>query len=128
MHNATATIIIDTVRIQISTYIWRDFQPITPPGGKPLRVKITLESQPPVSIHKMLQVIGVRLVSPEGTWSVTPDENTDFREHPGKLTFTLRNGPLWKPGEKVDVFVEVRGKDGKIRILKAEQQPIQATF
>ncbi|NOX37187.1 MAG: hypothetical protein GXO78_06575 [Calditrichaeota bacterium] len=128
MNNASETITIDTVRIKMSTYIWRDFQPITPPQGKPLRVKITLESDTPVSISKILQVIRVRLVTPDESWEVVLDKKTDLREQPGKLTFTLRNGPFWKPGEKVDVFVEVRGKDGNIRVLKAEQQTIQATF
>ena len=114
--------------LQLSVYLWRDFQPITPPKGKPLRVKIAIRSTNPqildsLSIEKMILIHQSDSVVVTGSKIQSIIERLD-----GELRWVWRKGPYWPPKTLVDVFVYVRIPSGQLIRLEARKQLIHATF
>ncbi len=128
MNAAADTLTVDSVTFHLSTYIWRDFQPITPPEGKPLRANIEIVSDPPVAIEQYFEVKQIRLQYQDQVWEVNLDANSTLRRQPGRLKVSLRGGPLWEPGKTVDVIVKLQDPKGDTYWLQANDQPIRSTF
>ncbi len=114
--------------LHLSVYLWRDFQPISPPKGKPLRVKVAIRGTPKqlldsLTIEKML------LVHQSDTVVVNGSDIQPLLERVnGELRWVWRKGPYWSPRSNVDVFVYARTPAGQLIRLEARQQPIHATF
>ena len=108
---------IDGTRIELQVDVWRDFQPISPPGGKGLRVSARLPATTATLILERIWVLfGDEL------WDSTPIAV------PGSTTWTAGEGPQWGPGVSVDVVAQVRGPSGTVRLVRAADQVILGTF
>ncbi len=114
--------------LQLNVYLWRDFQPIAPPKGKPMRVKIEIIPHR-TALLQQIQIESVRLIHERDTVEIAGEEIQPLLEIlPDRLRFVWRKGPYWPPKSTVDVEVMIRLPENKQVILKAEHQPIHATF
>jgi hypothetical protein len=108
---------IDGTRIELQVDVWRDFQPISPPGGKGLRVSARLPATTATLILERIWVLfGDEL------WGSKPIAV------PGSSTWTAGEGPQWGPGVSVDVVAQVRGPSGTVRLVRAADRLIVGTF
>ena len=108
---------IDGARIELQVDVWRDFQPISQPGGKGLRVSARL---PAATARFILERIWV--LFGDEIWDSTPTAI------PGSTTWTTGEGPQWGPGVSVDVVAQIRGPSGTVRLVRAADQLILGTF
>ena len=108
---------IDGARIELKVDVWRDFQPISPPGGKGLRVSARLPATTATFILERIWVL-----FGDQMWDSTPTAI------PGSTTWTTGEGPQWGPGVSVDVVAQIRGPGGTMRLVRAADQLILGTF
>lgn len=127
--SAPDTIQIENVGVVLETYLWRDFMPVSPPDGKPLRAVVTLLPVHSEHLPADIDAKKIWIIQGEEVWAnllstVSPAEP----DHPViRLEKTAANGPKWGPGIEVIVVVEIHDKEGKTYLLKAEHQPIHRT-
>lgn len=126
---AKDTIQIEGVKLILETYLWRDFMPVAPPGGKPLKAVIDLL---PVNKEKLPAGIDIDkfwIINNQETWSDTlkhvgqkiPSENLI------KMEKMAEKGPKWQPGNFVKVIVRIKDNNSITHLLKAENQLIHRT-
>ncbi len=126
VHPQNSEAAIDT--LQLSVYLWRDFQPISPPTGKPLRIKVAIRSSHP-DILDSLYIEKMMLVHQKDTLVVGGSDIQPLLERlPGELRWVWRKGPLWPPKDMVDVYIYVRTSTGQLTRLEARNQRIHVTF
>jgi len=113
-----------TVRLEAS--LWRDFQPVSPPDGKPLvavlRIRAIAGGGVPADLH------------PEFAWVLNgrqawaSDVGEERREPSGAfIEVVARDGPKWGPRIEVDVVVRLRDASGRVQLLQVRGQPIGRT-
>lgn len=128
---APEEISIEGRRMILKASLWRDFMPISPPGGKPLIAAVSIAAADLKEFPSSLAA--------DRLW-VIKDGNevweSDFSDEPGRpkgpdekhlLREIARDGPLWGPGIAVDVVVRILDKKGASHYLKAARQPIERT-
>jgi hypothetical protein len=129
LKSAPDTVQIKKVGVALETYLWRDFMPVSPPDGKPMRAVVTLIPVQNESLPAGIDASRIWVICKEETWSsqlsaVSPAE-------PGlpatRLEKTAANGPKWGPGVEVTVVVEILDKEGKTYLLRADHQTIHRT-
>ena len=105
-NKATSSIIIDAHNYFLDTFLWRDFQPISPPNGKPLisiNWLIRADSNAiPANIKLKLQYV----IYGDSVWIADYTNEThptpDFKQE--KVS---RNGPKWGPYVPVNVIAKI---------------------
>jgi len=127
--SAPDTIQVEKVGVVLETYLWRDFMPVSPPDGKPLRAVVTLLPVHSKHLPADIDAKKIWIIQGEEVWSnslsaVSPAESDQLVI---RLEKTAANGPKWGPGIEVIVVVEIHDKEGNIYLLKAEHQPIHRT-
>ncbi|HZC68726.1 MAG TPA: hypothetical protein VE201_08925 [Nitrospirales bacterium] len=124
--SAPEEIVVRGVTVRLDTYLWRDFQPVSPPDGKPLIAVLRLKSTDGKAIPSGLRVGSVWVVNGDSAWMAEARQ-----EHPpadsAEIEFVAREGPKWGPGITVDVVIRVRDATGDPRLLRATAQPIYRT-
>ncbi len=114
--------------LHVTVYLWRDFQPISPPKGKPLRAKLEITADDPALLTG-LRIEKVQLIHQADTVEISAADIQPLLEtFPNRLRFVWRNGPYWPPNSTVDVVVFLRPKKGRPIVLNAPKQKIHATF
>jgi len=84
---------------------WRDFQPVAPPDGRPLIVVVKVSASDMMPAPRDISINQVSVWNGKKQWSSKPEPGTTG------LEASVRNGPKWAPGVKVDVVVRLkRGK------------------
>ena len=129
LSSAQDTIGIAGVQLILETYLWRDFMPVSPPDGKPLRAAVNLipvnnENLPPnITMDKIWIINGKEI------WSDTLNNAGQkvSGENLPRLKMMAQNGPKWEPGTLVKVIVQVKDDQGKIFLLQAKDQPVHRT-
>jgi hypothetical protein len=117
---------ISSTTLRISVHLWRDFQPICPPDGKPLiafvRVSAVAEALlPAISADRIAVIRGGQ------AWIAPVVEETLDSRGDSHLTVAARNGPKWGPGVLVDVVLELRDADGKAHLIRVPNEEIGRT-
>ena len=111
----------------LETYLWRDFQPISPPDGKPLIAKVRVTAVDEEPFPNDLDADILYVVYGDEVWV---SEFSDERPFPGLPEYQLdkiaRDGPKWGPGVTVDVVVRLVG-GGETRLLRVSDQMIERT-
>ena len=114
-------------RLTLTAFLWRDFMPgIGPPTERrligTLSVKAVSGSEPPG-----LQPIMVWVMRGEEVWWT---DRIEFAASatPNARDFLVRNGPLWEPGERADVAVQLQDSRGDSYVLQARNVSIDATY
>lgn len=123
------TIRIDTRQLYLSTYMWRDFQPISPPDGKPLIAIIYVTATDTAQLPSSISTDAVWLVYNNQVWKswFTNEPIAPSELKPNRIVRIAREGPKWGPHMYVNVIVRVHDGKGGILFLRAHNQWIGRT-
>ena len=124
---ATKVVAISGQSYMLSTTLWRDFQPISPPDGKPLIVVVNIIESNAEVFSTGVRADSLWIISGNQVWSGI--FSTEDRPGPPAHIHEkiARDGPKWGPGIQVDVVVSLLDKEERSYLLKAENQLIQRT-
>lgn len=125
LENAPEIIDLPHQDYRLKTYVWRDFMPISPPGGKAMIASIHVISVDGEPIPSTVKPRFLWVIDDGRVWSALLPEVYDT---PGddRVQGIARNGPKWETGIQVDVVVGVEA-GSHLRLLKARDQLIHAT-
>jgi len=115
-------------KIKAEVYLWRDFQPISPPEGKPLRVVVKIRDEEGKPLSPGLKLKRIKILYQDESWEAALKERPRPSEEVSEITGTAGGGPKWPPDSTVDVIVTLENGEGKIYQLKVTQQRIEKTF
>jgi len=127
--SAPEKIVINEREYILETYMWRDFQPVSPPGGKPLIAIIRVTAVDSLSVPTEIDATRLWVIKEGKKWesAFTSEDRGYVPDH--KLEKVARNGPKWGPGIHVDVVVRVIDRrDGGEYLLHASGQYIGKTM
>jgi hypothetical protein len=114
----------------LTTDMWRDFMPISPPDGKPLIAVFRIVTRDSSDMPPDIRAVAGFVIDGQSVWSTRfADEN----QHPdGSESFSLvgvaRNGPKFGPDIRVEAVVRLENASGRRVLLRAADQYIDATF
>jgi len=125
---APDTLNIENQNIDLTTYLWRDFQPISPPDGKPLIALVFIETPDSADIPASLNPNAIYIVYNNQVWKsfFSKEERPPDELKPFRITRIARDGPKWGPDVYVDVIVRILAGD-KVYLLRASEQYIGRT-
>jgi hypothetical protein len=113
--------------VRISTYLWRDFMPMCPPGGHPLIAAVTVTADPPSPVPPSIQAVRLVLVHGSTLWITRVIEEHDWMRNDSRFEVIAREGPKWGPDVLVDAVLEIHGGDGHSYLVRAGEQLIDRT-
>ena len=128
--SAPEAVEIDGRRYTLKPYLWRDFQPISPPDGKPLLASVRVMAEDlkefPASLSMdKLWVIRDRREAWEADFSKESRPQNPAWKH--VLERIARGGPKWGPRITVEVVVRLRRGEKETFFLRAGRQWIDRT-
>jgi hypothetical protein len=125
---APTSVTISGKTLTLAAALWRDFQPISPPDGKPLAAVIRVRAADATPVPTSVVAETAWVVFGDQVWSGSPREERNRAETTPVLETVLRDGPKWGPGVDVDVVVRLTNERGQSVLLRAANQPILGTF
>jgi hypothetical protein len=114
--------------ITLETYLGRDFQPISPPDGKPLVAILQVKTDDGSEVPGTVRADMMWVLNGTQSWSAVPQEERLRPETSPVYELVAREGPKWGPGISVDVVIRLRSADGRALLLRAADQSIQGAF
>ncbi len=102
------TLMIGSNSFILDAYLWRDFQPVSPPDGKPMISINWLINTDSTAIPDNIDMIKQYVIYEDSIW-ISEYENeyrTNLPEY--KIEKVSREGPKWGPKIYVDVISKVR--------------------
>jgi hypothetical protein len=124
---AEDTITVDGKSLTLSTYMWRDFMPISPPDGKPLIGIAYIDGIDTASLPSTIRADAIWIVYDGQVWRSLFNDETSNPAKPNRLERVFRNGPKWGPGVYLDVIVRLLDGAGGAHLLRASHQYISRT-
>lgn len=122
------TVIVNARALYLTTYLWRDFQPISPPGGKPLIAVVQVTATDTARLPGSISVDALWITYGREVWkSWLANEPIGYPERPNRIVMVARDGPAWGPHVSVDVIVRVADGRGGAVLLRAPNQWISRT-
>lgn len=123
------TISVDQKSIFLSTYLWRDFQPMSPADGKPLIALVFVTADDTLPFPPTISADAIWIVYKGEVWKswFTNESTLDPLQKPNRFVKIARDGPKWGPDVQVDVIVRVNNKKGASQLLRASNQFIGRT-
>jgi hypothetical protein len=106
------TLTVDNRTYILQSYLWRDFMPIAPPDGDPLRAIILLSRLDSLVVLEGVRLDHLWVVSSEGEWSTAFNEDGPGYVPPNHIGRIARCGPKWQPGISADVIVSMESETG----------------
>jgi len=124
------TILIDTVSYVLEANLYRDFMPVSPPGGKPLVSLNCLVAVDSTDIPQNIVLVKQFVINHDTVWM--KDYEKDYYNG-GTGSYQLCkvsiNGPMWDPGVLVDVVAEIyNSKNDSTYFLRSLDQCIEKTY
>jgi hypothetical protein len=113
--------------LTLETGLWRDFQPLAPPDGKPLIALFRVKTDDGSPVPATLRADTVWVIHGGLIWSGVPREERPRAETMPVYEVVAREGPKWGPGVTVDAVVRLRDATGRAFLLRATNQLIQRT-
>ena len=126
LESALSRVTIGGSELELEAYLWRDFQPVSPPDGKPLIAVLRIRTADGGRLPQRIRVEQVSIAYDNDVWSAPVKEEYPSA-HPSVLEVVAREGPKWQPGVSVDVVVRIRDMEGRVHWLRAADQPIHRT-
>jgi len=125
---AQDTLSFENQSVVLTTYLWRDFQPISPPNGKPLIALVYIETPDSSDLPSSLNPNAIYIVYNNQVWKsfFSTEERPPDELKPFRITKIARDGPKWGPNVYVDVIVRISAGD-KVYLLRASEQYIGRT-
>ena len=104
---AVDTLIIGSNSFVLDAYLWRDFQPVSPPNGQPMISINWLIDINSVRVPDNIRLVKQYVIYQDFIW--VSDYESEMRpDQPGyKIEEISRNGPEWGPKIYVDVISQV---------------------
>jgi hypothetical protein len=128
LSSAPSSIVVGGKTLTLTTSLWRDFMPISPPDGKPLVAVLGVRTADGSPVPDDVKADMVWVVFGKDTWSKAPSDERPRSETAPVYEFVARDGPKWGPGVEVDVVVRLRTADGATHLLSARKRPIGGTM
>jgi hypothetical protein len=114
-------------KLKLEAYLWRDFQPISPPDGRPLIASVKIQTTDGKALPKGIQVDSVWVLNRDNAWSPVAKEVRKGNEDLSAWEIVIRDGPKWGPDIHVDVVVLLKDQKGQVYLLRASDQMIHRT-
>jgi len=127
LRNAPQQTTLGGVTLRLETYLWRDFQPITPPDGEPLIAVLRVKSVDGTSVPAALQADSAWIINGDLAWATAVGEERSRGADASFFEVVARDGPKWGPGIEVAVVVRLRDGAGHRVLLQARGQVINRT-
>ncbi|OGV77496.1 MAG: hypothetical protein A3K19_27930 [Lentisphaerae bacterium RIFOXYB12_FULL_65_16] len=127
LREAPELVILAGHKLTLETYLWRDFQPRTPEGGKPLCSLLKVRSADEKRLPPDLRVLNVWILNEQKIWSTSSVEPRQRPNQSNSMEFVARGGPKWGPDANVDVIVRLQDGSGASCLLQAKFQQIRQT-
>lgn len=124
---APTRIVADGRALTLTTSLWRDFMPISPPDGKPLVAVLTIVTEDGSPVPTTVTADTSWVIHSSGVWSAAVEQRPRAETAPA-YEVIARNGPKWGPDVSVDVVVRLVDSSGRSLLLRAPGQTIAATF
>ncbi len=123
------TILIEGRQVYLSTYMWRDFMPISPPDGKPLIALMYITAVDTIPIPSGITSDAIWIVYNNQVWkSRFSDEQLPPPISPNIFQKIAREGPKWGPcTDCVSVVIRIYDTNRNEYFLKAGDQNISRT-
>jgi hypothetical protein len=128
LSQAPSSVVIGGKTLVLGASLWRDFQPIAPPDGRPLVAVLQVRTDDGSVVPADVRADAVWIVFGADVWSVAPREERQRSETTPVYELVARDGPKWGPGVDVDVVVRLRAATGASQLLRVRKQPIKGTF
>ena len=125
---APTSVVVAGKTLTLASQLWRDFQPISPPDGKPLIGALQVRTSDGSAVSDSVQADAVWVVMGTQVWSGHPREERPRRETAPVYELVARDGPKWGPDVNVDVVIRLRDAANRDVLLRAPNQPIRGTF
>jgi len=126
--SAPDTLNVENQDIILSTYLWRDFQPVSFANGKTLVALVYIETADSSIISLSINPDAVYIVDNNRVWKsfLSAEERPSSELKPFRIAKIAHDGPKWGPDIYVDVIVRIIA-GGKDYLLKASKQYIGRT-
>jgi hypothetical protein len=121
-------VVVEGKTFTLGASLWRDFQPISPPDGKPMIAVLHVQSSDGSAVPTTITADMVWLVHGTDVWSGVPREERSRQDTAPIYELVARDGPKWEPGVLVDVVVQLRDASGRASRLRVANQLVRATF
>lgn len=119
-------ITIENRTYRLKTVLWRDFQPSSPPDGKPLIAVVKIIPNDTLKFPANIDADHLWVVNGQEIWS-TSFSDEDIPQDEYRLERIARNGPKWGPDITVDVIIRLIVNNHDTYLLKASNQTIDRT-
>lgn len=120
------TTIVSGRTLYLTTSMYRDFMPISPPDGKPLGGGVYITATDTSALNNVISSDAIWIVFGQEIWkSWLKDSPGGNRKN--QLVKYFRDGLKWGPHVFVDVVVRLKDNQGNIYFLRASKQWIGRT-
>ena len=126
IRDAPTSVTLEGATLVLQATLWRDYQQISPPDGKPLAAVLRVKTADGSVFPPKVAADMVWVFNGEAGWSPT-FEVVATGPASSWLELAMRDGPKWGPGITVDVIVRLRDAAGAPHLLQARAQPIVRT-
>ena len=126
---APETLSVAGQNIFLTTELWRDFMPISPPDGKPLIAVVYISTTDSTDISKEIDTDAIYVIKGNDIWRayLYYEESPSYQNPPRRLIKVARDGPKWQTQILVDVVVNIIYQNQNY-LLKAKDQFIHETW
>lgn len=120
IRSAPESAVIDGRTYRLTADLWRDFQPVAPPDGQPLRAVVRVNPDDNMPLPGDIAIDRAWVVNGDEQWSPGLADQSE------RLVVHAADGPKWGPGINVEVVVRLaRGKE--TWLLRGSGLPIKRT-
>ena len=124
---APVSVIVGQQTVVLVPSLWRDFQPISPPDGKPLVAVLRVQATDGAALAATFHVDGAWVINGAEVWTASVGEEKLASPSPVYYEVVARDGPKWGPNVSVDVVIRIRESSGSSQLLRAAAQLIRRT-
>jgi hypothetical protein len=118
------TTMVDGHLVVLSTFLFRDFQPMAPPDGEPLIAVAYLDAVGTTFFPPTISCDAIWIVCSNQVWRSYFTQETPPQDPPrlNRLAKIAREGPKWGPHIYVDVIVRMFDAHHAPHLLRATHQ------
>ena len=124
---APTRITADGKVLTLGAELWRDFMPISPPGGKPLIAALRISTGDGSPVPAGIKVETSWIIHEGEVWSAPVEQRPRGATAPS-YEVVARNGPAWQPGGEAVAVVRLVDSKGRTFLLRAPAKRIVATY
>ncbi|MDH5597612.1 MAG: hypothetical protein OEY34_00725 [Cyclobacteriaceae bacterium] len=125
--NSSERVTINGTTLELHAYLWRDFMPVSPPDGQPLRSINWLVDVDSIEVPGYIHLAEQFVIYGDSLWNAPYTEGY-IMPQPYVVERMSTGGPKWDPFVEVTVMAKViDSSTGAAYLLKREKQLIHRT-